>query len=680
MSAGSIFDRILSRPAVPEGQRHADILSRMKQLRANGMQREEAITAVASVYPIGSGERKITRRELADAYDGLNGQHLTPTIGRGDYIPIYRGNNREPEKPKIKPFQAKGNTATLPTDLAGTTPAEFLQRIYNPGDFISIVTPDDEGKPLSRNAAGVLVAVADELMGERPGHEFGFYFRINPIEPFELDVKEVKWNGPRPPDNARFICEHIAPGCGELIGDEDEDVSDYRFVLVELEVPKPERKKLSQHKLDKRREEFYAILLDSGLPIAAIYTSGGPSIHALVKANAKDFREYKERRDTIYAYCSEMPGLDQANKNPSRLSRLPGCMRGDQKQSLLSWDVGAASYEEWLDKVTPRLFKVTDLSELVKVDPILPPVLIDGWIHKGSIGMVTGSTKSNKSWTLIDLAICLAMELEWFGRQCKKSTVLYFDAEIQKAFWQKRFRILCDQRGLDPQAVADTLGIKPAFIAGKHISVIALAEELNRMHERGELDDVDLIIIDPIYQFYAEQWDENKNSDIAKIGKFLRFIAEFSDVGTIFAHHHTKGNQEGKRDIEKASGGGSFGRFIASSLAITHIGDEDSNKYTLGWTTSHFKPSPKQVAVREDFVWRTTDEDPKEAARKDLPTPFELASLLPTDGLKSSEWLQLAQETWPNMNLEDMNHIGPKCGQIVRFSKKDGDKWFPVEG
>jgi hypothetical protein len=142
--------------------------------------------------------------------------------------------------------------------------------------------------------------------------------------------------------------------------------------------------------------------------------------------------------------------------------------------------------------------------------------------------------------------------------------------------------------------------------------------------------------------------------------------------------HHTKGNQDGKRDIEKASGGGSFGRFIATSLAITHIGDEDSNKYTLGWTTTHFKPSPKQVAVRENFVWCITDEDPKDAARKDLPTPFELASLLPVGGLKSSEWLQLAQETWRSMNQEDMKEIRPRCGQMVRFSKKDGDKWFPV--
>jgi hypothetical protein len=321
----------------------------------------------------------------------------------------------------------------------------------------------------------------------------------------------------------------------------------------------------------------------------------------------------------------------------------------------------------------PPLFTIADLSALVREDPELPPVLIEGWLHKSSIGMLTGSMKTNKSWTLMDLLIALATELRWFERKCTQSTVLYFDAEIDRPFWQKRFRALCKQRGLDPQKVADAGRILPVFIAGKDITIASLEKELRKMHERGELDNVDLIIIDPIYQLYDPLWQENRNDDMAKLGKCLRFISEFSGIGTVFAHHHTKGSQDGKRDIEKASGGGSFGRFVASSLAITHVGDEDSNKFTLGWTTSHFQRSPKQVAVRDGFQWIITDEDPKTVERK-VYTIDQLMAALPDEEATSERWLELSGI--PQGEFESLRPKAKKDGRVYK-SQLSG-KWEPT--
>jgi RecA-family ATPase len=278
-------------------------------------------------------------------------------------------------------------------------------------------------------------------------------------------------------------------------------------------------------------------------------------------------------------------------------------------------NVGAINWKEWEASIEPRLFVITNLAELIDRDPPEPPVVIDGFLHKGSIANITGAMKTNKSWTLHDLAIALATGGEWLGRNCAKTKLLYFVAEIQESFWVKRFRILCDARGLDHKEVAASGMIQPVFIRGKDVSIKSLTEELYRWHAKGKLDDVGLIIIDPIYQLYEPEWQENRNEDMAKLGRFLIQLSEAVQVGAVFAHHHTKGNQEGKRDIEKGSGGGAFGRFVASNLAITHVGDEANMKFTLGWTTSHFPPSPKQVAVREGFEWVITDEDPKTAAK-----------------------------------------------------------------
>jgi RecA-family ATPase len=62
------------------------------------------------------------------------------------------------------------------------------------------------------------------------------------------------------------------------------------------------------------------------LPIAALYASGGRSIHCLVKMDCADAGEYREQVARILKMLAPY-GFDAANKNPSRLSRLPGASR-----------------------------------------------------------------------------------------------------------------------------------------------------------------------------------------------------------------------------------------------------------------------------------------------------------------------------------------------------------------
>ena len=75
------------------------------------------------------------------------------------------------------------------------------------------------------------------------------------------------------------------------------------------------------------------------LPIAAILSSGGRSLHAWVKVDARDAAEYRELVSRMLGLLGKF-GVDGKNKNPSRLSRLPGATRvigavGDGAQRLL---------------------------------------------------------------------------------------------------------------------------------------------------------------------------------------------------------------------------------------------------------------------------------------------------------------------------------------------------------
>lgn len=125
----------------------------------------------------------------------------------------------------------------------------------------------------------------------------------------------------------------VRPGLDDQTAAKDEGVAAFRHALVEFDrVP---------------LEQQFAIILATRLPVSAVVYSGGKSLHAWVRVNAADRETYKQRVAAIHA-LPLLAGMDKANKNPSRLSRLPGARRGDKVQRVVAVGVGAASWDEWM--------------------------------------------------------------------------------------------------------------------------------------------------------------------------------------------------------------------------------------------------------------------------------------------------------------------------------------------
>ena len=95
-------------------------------------------------------------------------------------------------------------------------------------------------------------------------------------------------------------------------------------------------------------EKQNAIIRELELPVACLVHSGGKSLHAVVRVDASDYKEYRSRVDYLYKVC-EKNGLkvDNQNRNPSRLSRMPGVTRNGKKQFLVDMNIGKQSWEEW---------------------------------------------------------------------------------------------------------------------------------------------------------------------------------------------------------------------------------------------------------------------------------------------------------------------------------------------
>lgn len=76
-------------------------------------------------------------------------------------------------------------------------------------------------------------------------------------------------------------------------------------------------------------EAWFRILVQLQAPIAAVYTSGGKSVHALVAVNARTSEEFNLAAQN-YKKLSRI-GADPAAISAVRLTRLPGCWRRGKK-------------------------------------------------------------------------------------------------------------------------------------------------------------------------------------------------------------------------------------------------------------------------------------------------------------------------------------------------------------
>lgn len=92
----------------------------------------------------------------------------------------------------------------------------------------------------------------------------------------------------------------------------DSDVTNFRFCLLESD--------------DLPLDLQLSLWARLPLPVAAIVDTAGRSAHAWVMLNCDSAGEYAEKVGRIYTLLARF-GLCLNNKNPSRLSRLPGAQR-----------------------------------------------------------------------------------------------------------------------------------------------------------------------------------------------------------------------------------------------------------------------------------------------------------------------------------------------------------------
>lgn len=382
---------------------------------------------------------------------------------------------------------------------------------------------------------------------------------------FDRTTKELKALLKKHPDDIGAVIGDSKGECGAWIrfnpvdgnGVKNENITRFTYALVESDdMPIPE-----QDALYRKFE----------LPIACLVHSGSKSLHAIVRVDAKDADEYRKRVEYLYDFLGKN-GLkvDKANRNPSRLSRIPGVTRKGVVQTLLETNIGRRSWNEWLDfaeGITDELPILTYLDEALANPPELPPELIEGVVRVGHKMLISGSSKAGKSFLLMQLCIALSEGLKWLGFKCKKSKVLYVNLEIDAASCINRFSEIYKALKLKPKHSHD---IVIWNLRGRAMPLDKLVPRLIRkVINQG----FDAIIIDPIYKVITG--DENNASDMGAFCNQFDRICNETGCAAIYCHHHSKGSQGFKRAMDRASGSGVFARDPDAQLDMIQLETSD---------------------------------------------------------------------------------------------------------
>ena len=478
--------------------------------------------------------------------------------GDGGAPPQGKARKAEPEPPDLGRLPEAD--VPEPPDLNPPRQlARYLDAMFGPGELVNVVTAwayGSNGKPRpSGNGLFVSAAALWACAGEPSTRSVSDALSMASGSNVAADPTAGAWIRVNPMDGA---------------GVADANVTAYRHALVECdELP---------------RDEQLKRLVALNLPCAAIVDSGGKSVHAIIKVDAGSEAEHKERVRFLYAVC-EANGLplDPANKNPGRLSRLPGAARGEGVQRLVAVNCGAESWAAWRSWVEGRARLAR--SGLPEMRPLgrevwenLPPrapAIIDGVLRRGHKMMLAGPSKAGKTFSLMELCCDVAEGREWLGFEVlERGPAVYINLELDARSCHKRIRAIYDAKGWPTEHIDDVI---PWDLRGRAVTMERLADAVI---EQAAPYGPALVVVDPIYK--VMQGDENSAGDVARMLAHFDRMAESLGCTVAFAHHYAKGAAGAKDAMDRASGSGSFARDPDALITLSPLRLDDGAECEAG--------------------------------------------------------------------------------------------------
>jgi hypothetical protein len=347
------------------------------------------------------------------------------------------------------------------------------------------------------------------------------------------------------------------------------------------------------------------------------------------------------------AYAITQLGTDYYGKSPEivkyELGRLHEFRAKREQRSIaermLKGDTTPEDAQQQLAALArehPTLPVIKDAAVFQGKSIILPNDIVAGVLHAGGKSVVSGCSKSYKTWLLTDLGISVATGTAWLNEfLTKQGRALYINLEIQEPFFANRIRTICDGRHLK---------LEPGTLDVWNLRGYAM--DLPRLLRRIAHGKYGLIVVDPIYKLLHGR-DENKAGDIASLMNEMEVLAVQTGAAVVFGAHYSKGNQAQKESIDRIGGSGVFARDPDTIINFTRHEEDDC--FAVEMTLRNHAPQ-KPFVVRWEFPLFVVDDmlDPANLQQAGRKPDGSLAAgkvlELLDKPMSTTEWMKLTSD------------------------------------
>lgn len=268
--------------------------------------------------------------------------------------------------------------------------------------------------------------------------------------------------------------------------------------------------------------------------------------------------------------------------------------------------------------------------------PPIPPELIAGILYVGGTLLLSGPSKSRKTFSALELCIAIATGTPWLGYKTTKSPALFINLELQPFAIFERIAKICAARGCPPP---DNLIIWN--LRGFTVSLDALTVQLPAAIQKLGIK---IVGIDPIYKVSAVSgMEENSNDDQGKLLTLVEGLCVKESCALALTHHFAKGDASTKTAIDRHSGGGVYARW--GDVIMTFTPHKQDDAMTVEMALRNFAPVAPFVVRWIYPRWvRDAKLDPEDlktarGAKEQHPAASVLRDLAP-EGMMYGEWLK----------------------------------------
>lgn len=327
----------------------------------------------------------------------------------------------------------------------------------------------------------------------------------------------------------------------------------------------------------------------------------------------------------------------------------------DMQRGVISLTEGRARLSE-IAEAAPN--NRTDWPALVSAEhlcaapPPTPPAVIEGVLYRGGTMLLSGPSKSHKTFTMLAAACAIAEGKPWLGFQTVATPVIYINLELQDFALAERVSRICKASGGAPPATLEIWNLR-----GQNVTLMEIERRLPAMIRRLGAG---LVVIDPHYKVSAASgMEENSNDSQGKLLSALEAICNLNGAALIIAHHFAKGDAASKNAIDRASGGGVLARW--GDAIVTFTNHEEVGAMTIEMALRNYAPV-EPFCVRWDYpVWSLDGAlDPQKLKKAGRPVEVTADTVLAALGfelMSFKEWSAKAgnlKETTMRRRVDDL--------------------------